>query len=148
MARKWTIEIITSILLIVWIYTGISKLFEGFDFRYQISKQVFLKPFSTFLSYAVPILELAIAVALIFGKTRLWGLWASFILMTTFTLYVALVLSFSKSLPCTCGGIMAKLNWTQHLAINITLTVVALIGILLQKQLLRFQSTSQVLKST
>lgn len=148
MARKWTIEIITAILLIVWIYTGISKLFEGFDFRYQISKQVFLKPFSTFLSYAVPILELAIAVALIFGKTRLWGLWASFILMTTFTLYVALVLSFSKSLPCTCGGIMAKLNWTQHLAINITLTVVALIGILLQKQLLRFQSTSQVLKST
>ena len=90
--RKWTIEIITAILLVVWIYTGISKLFAGFDFRYQMSKQDFLKGFAPFLGYAIPILELGIAAVLIFSKTRILGLWLSFILMAIFTLYVAVEL--------------------------------------------------------
>nr|WP_276834881.1 MauE/DoxX family redox-associated membrane protein [Chryseobacterium cucumeris] len=57
------------------------------------------------------------------------GLIGSFVLMLIFTGYIALLLSKSKNLPCSCGGILEKMSWNQHLYFNIgcvTLSAIAL----------------------
>lgn len=135
--KKIAIEAITAILVILWIYVGISKLIEFYNFRYQLAKWTFFKPFAVFISYAVPITELLIAVLLVPKRSRLLGLWASFVLMLVFTAYVTLILSFAKELPCTCGGVISRLNWSQHLILNIFLTLISLTGILLIKKQLK-----------
>lgn len=128
------LEVITIFLLVIWIYTGISKIMEGHDFRYQLGKWDFFKSLAPFISYAVPIVELLIAGLLIANRTRKIGLWASFILMLVFTTYVFLILRFAKELPCTCGGVLSELNWSQHLVLNVTLTIFAYLGIILERK--------------
>lgn len=135
--NKIAIEAIVAMLVILWIYVGISKLIEFYNFRYQLAKWTFFRPYAVFISYAVPITELLIAVLLVPRRSRLLGLWASFLLMVIFTVYVALILSFAKELPCTCGGVISRLNWPQHLILNIFLTLISLTGILLIKKQLK-----------
>ncbi|MGN7720250.1 MauE/DoxX family redox-associated membrane protein [Chitinophaga sp. 22620] len=137
MTRKIALEGIVAILVVLWIYTGISKLGEQFNFMYQLRKQSLFVDYAVFLSYAVPVVELMTAILLVIRKTRIIGLWVSFFLMFSFTLYVALVLSFSKQLPCQCGGIIDTLNWEQHLILNIILTILIILGLLLAKRINR-----------
>jgi len=143
-ARNIFLEGIVALLIILWIYTGISKLGEQFNFMYQLRKQPFFENIALLLSYAVPIIELIVAVLLVIKKLRAIGLWASFILMMSFTIYVAFVLSFAKQLPCQCGGIIDSLDWKQHLILNIILTIISLIGILLNNKLKRGNVKLQV----
>jgi len=70
---------------------------------------------------------------LIFNTWRMIGLYASFFMMLSFTLYITLMLLFTKHLPCSCGGVLRKLSWPQHLILNIFFLILAIAGIILQK---------------
>lgn len=129
MTRKIVLEGITAIFIILWIYTGISKIGEQFLFMYQLAKQPLFERFALQISYGVPAVELIVAILLVIKRTRLLGLWASLVLMISFTAYVAIVLSFSKSLPCQCGGVISALSWKNHLIFNVFLTILSVIGI-------------------
>jgi uncharacterized membrane protein YphA (DoxX/SURF4 family) len=62
---------------------------------------------------------------------RLIGLYASFFFMILFTGYIVAILRFSSYIPCSCGGILQKMSWTQHLIFNIGFLLLAVIAILL-----------------
>jgi hypothetical protein len=46
------------------------------------------------------------------------------VLNDCFTTYIILILNFSSFIPCSCGGILEKLGWTEHLIFNFFLQVV------------------------
>ncbi|MBS1567215.1 MAG: hypothetical protein JST39_22720 [Bacteroidetes bacterium] len=52
--------------------------------------------------------------------------------MSLFTGYVAVMLSLSYYLPCSCGGILQALSWQGHLVFNVFFTLLAAAGALLQ----------------
>jgi hypothetical protein len=54
--------------------------------------------------------------------------------MVMFTTYIIAITQFSDYIPCSCGGILQKMNWNQHLVFNIVFTGFSLAGILLEKQ--------------
>ncbi len=126
----WAIEVMTGVLIVLWIYTGISKLIEYYDFRYQLSQSIYFSKYAGLMTFGIPILELSVAMLLIRRKHRLKGLIASFILMLLFTGYVYFILNYTKTLPCSCGGVLSSLSWDQHLYLNISLTIVSAIGII------------------
>src|SRR5690606_29093761 len=83
------------------------------------------------LTYAVPIVEMAIGILLFFPKTRRPGFWGSPVLMAIFTLYVALGLAkVLGHLPCSCSKIITGLSWRAHLWLNIVLLLLSVVGIL------------------
>lgn len=45
------------------------------------------------------------------------------------------MMSFSKRLPCSCGGVIALLSWKQHIAFNLFFLSLAVIGIYLEQQI-------------
>jgi hypothetical protein len=44
------------------------------------------------------------------------------------------MLAYAKHLPCSCGGVIKKLTWPQHLAFNIFFLLIAMTGIILQRK--------------
>ena len=122
-------EFISYFFILLFCYAAISKLLDFENFQNQVSESPLLNEFSQILPYTVIIIEFLIAGLLCYRKTRTTGLIGSFVLMLVFTGYIALLLSTSQHLPCSCGGILEKMSWHQHLYFNmgcVILTIIAL----------------------
>jgi uncharacterized membrane protein YphA (DoxX/SURF4 family) len=130
--RKTTIiEIITVLFIILFLYTGISKLMDYNIFREQIATSPLLEPVSIPIAWGLPWVEFLVLVMLIFPRWRLKGLYASLILMVLFTSYIIAVLTFNEHIPCSCGGVLQELSWRQHIIFNGAFISLALTGIVL-----------------
>jgi len=134
MKKATIIETIIFLYAIVYLYTGISKLVEYSVFKEQLSESPILKPVAPLVALGLPWIEFIIALFLVVPRWRLKGLYTALVMMTAFTIYVIALLSFSKELPCSCGGIIAALSWPQHIIFNSTFILMAIIGIVLQRQ--------------
>lgn len=135
-SNKLIIEVAVLLLVILFLYTGISKLIDFRGFTYDLNNQPFPNSLTPLLSWVLPISEIAIAAALLFEKSRLLGLYASLILMGLFTVYTALVLLHAfEYVPCSCGGVIKHLTWPQHLIFNIFFLMMAFIAIRLYRQM-------------
>lgn len=130
------INIISSLLIILWIYTGTNKLLDYNETFVQMSRSPFIASMAGFLSYAIPIGELALVLLLVIHRTRLWGLYLSYLLMALFTGYIWLMLNFATDLPCSCGGILSSMTWQDHLAFNVVFTIMTAIGILVHRRIM------------
>ncbi|MBO9154838.1 MauE/DoxX family redox-associated membrane protein [Chitinophaga sp. GCM10012297] len=135
--RKWTVEAIVAILLIVWLHTSVSKLMDFGGLQIQMRQSPVFYKNANLAAIVGPSLEILLSILLIIKRTRVVGLFGSFLLMVFFTWYVAYLMVTMPHLPCSCGGIVGWLNWSQHLALNIFLTIISLIGFFLQRKYLK-----------
>jgi hypothetical protein len=126
------VEIICALFVTLFIYTGLNKLLDYDSFAFQLGRSPYLQNFSHPIALLLPPVELLVAIVLIVKRTRLAGFYASFFLMSLFTGYVAIMLSLSFYLPCSCGGILQALSWRGHLLFNSLFTLAAIAGALLQ----------------
>jgi len=132
--KKRTVNIICYTLFTLFVYAALSKLFTFNTYIYDLKRSAYIGEFSWLLSYALPALELTIAVTLLIDRTRTLALYASAALMFLFTLYVGLLLRTVDYEPCTCGALIRELSWKQHLWFNIFFTILSLLGILLERK--------------
>ncbi len=134
MKRNIIIEIAASLLVMLFIYASFSKFVDLRQFKMDMFNQPFPKWFSAILVWAVPITEILISLCLILPKFRTTGFVSAAILMSLFTLYTGLILlNVFHRIPCSCGGVIKKLSWTQHLVLNLFFLVTALIGIFISR---------------
>ena len=116
--------------MLLFVYAAISKLLDFENFRVQLAESPLLSAYAGLIAPAVISLELLLVLLLSFKTTRLTGLYASFFLMIAFTVYIYLILNYSDFVPCSCGGIIEKLGWTEHMVFNIAFALMALFAIL------------------
>lgn len=133
MSRKTIIEIITALLIVLFVYAGLSKLLDHHTFSLQLAQSPLLSSWAFVIAWALPAGELLLAAALVIPATRQLGLYASLILLILFTVYLVYMLSFSTHLPCSCGGIISSLSWKQHLGFNSVFISLAAVGIWLRR---------------
>ncbi|WP_366521778.1 MauE/DoxX family redox-associated membrane protein, partial [uncultured Proteiniphilum sp.] len=129
--RHVIVQIISYLYVLLFIYTAISKLLDFENFGIQLAQSPLLSAYAGFIAPSVIITELLIVLLLCFKATRLTGLYASLFLMVAFTVYIYLILNYSDFIPCSCGGIIEELSWTEHLVFNIGFIVLALVAIIL-----------------
>lgn len=129
--RKSLIEITSSLLILLFVYAAVSKLVKYDSFKFQLGKSPYTTDKAGLIAWALPTVEIVVALSLFFKKTQLIGLYASFFLMLLFTGYIYAILNFSYYVPCSCGGVLEKMSWNQHFWFNVGFTLIALIGILL-----------------
>lgn len=104
------------------------------NFQVQIAQSPLISAYAGIISYSVIIAELIIVVLLSLPALRIFGLYASLFIMTAFTVYIFLILNYSDFIPCSCGGILQKMSWTQHLIFNIIFTILPLAAIVLYEK--------------
>jgi hypothetical protein len=134
MRKKIAIEIISSLLILLFIYTALSKLLDFTAFKSVLSQSPFIGNKAAVVALALPITEIMVALLLFVPRTRLWGFYGATVLMTAFTLYLAYMILFTPDLPCSCGGVLKQMTWKQHLAFNIFFFLLSLTATLLERK--------------
>lgn len=131
MRKAFIVEIICFLLMLLFMYAAFSKLSDYEKFVVQIGQSPMLTNFSGFIAWFIPAIELICCILLAWPRFRLKGLYMAFSLMVMFTAYIVAITQFSEYVPCSCGGVLDKLGWTEHLIFNAFFNVLAIIGILL-----------------
>lgn len=127
-----TVDIISYFFILLFCYAAISKITDFDNFTIQISQSPLISAFTETISYVILTVELVVCVLLIFEQSRLIGLYGSFILMVSFSMYIYIILHYSESVPCSCGGILEKMDWHDHLIFNIITACLATIAIIIR----------------
>lgn len=125
------VMIISYLYVLLFVYTAVSKLLEFGDFRTQLGQSPVFAAIAKPVAYGVIITELLISVLLVVEKTRRAGLLLAFAIMIMFTAYIIIILNFATFVPCSCGGFIESLNWTEHLIFNIAFVLLALVALYL-----------------
>lgn len=118
MKKNLFIEIISGAFIFLFVYAAVSKLMDMEKFAAQIGQSPILTDMNYFIAWFIPLSEIGISLLLARKVTRLIGLYASFGMMVLFTAYITAILSFSEHIPCSCGGVLERLTWKEHLAFN------------------------------
>jgi len=126
-------EIIRALMVLLFVYTGISKLIAAESFLLQINAAPYLADYAQWLYRLIPISELIIATTILFKSTRLAGYYAFTFLMICFTIYICVMLLSGNPLPCSCGGVIRLMSWREHLAFNCCFIGLSIVAIYLQK---------------
>jgi len=134
--------------VLLFVYAGISKLLDYENFTVQLGQSPLLSAYAGLIAPTVIALELLLSLSLIRKNTRLIGLYASLFLMVAFTVYIYLILNYSDFVPCSCGGIIEKMNWTEHMIFNIAFVIMALFAIVLSEKEKHIRTRIVLLKTT
>lgn len=125
----------TYLLIVLWSYTGMSKLVENFPGTYVTEYVSLVKEGADAIEWLLPVTELIVVLLLFFERTRKIGLYASLLLLFVFTLYILYMLLFVADLPCSCGGVLSKMSWQEHVWFNVFFMGLNMLGLFaLRKQ--------------
>lgn len=130
--KRIIIETVCLLYILLFVYAAVSKTLDFENFLAQLGQSPLLSPFADYVSIGVIITEFTIAILLSIPKFRYFALWSAVALMTMFTSYIVIILNFSSFVPCSCGGILEKLGWTEHLIFNAGFVILGVIAILLK----------------
>jgi len=136
MKKELVIEICAALLLMLFTYTAVSKFmdYDRFVFQMGLAPVPFMKTIGPILGWLLPSVEALVAAALIWKKTRFPALCCAFCLLGIFEIYIAAMLLSGLRLPCTCGGVISRMSWAQHLIFNLIFMALAAVAIMLTEK--------------
>ena len=132
MKKRYAItEAISAIFIFLFVYTALSKIFTFNLFTQTLKETPLIGGIAIYIAFLLPAVELTVSLLLLIPRTRRFGLYSTFALMLVFTLYLGYMILFTPQRPCTCGGVLEKMTWTQHLILNIFLNILSFTAILM-----------------
>ncbi|WEK21346.1 MAG: hypothetical protein P0Y49_09350 [Candidatus Pedobacter colombiensis] len=134
MNKSLIVKLISYCFILLFLYAVANKLIDYQKFTVQIGQSPILTGYAGIIAWLVPTIEIIISLMLLFDATRVTGLYASFSLMTMFTAYIIVILNFAERVPCSCGGILEKMGWREHLVFNIAFVLLAVTAIVVQSK--------------
>ena len=133
--RKIFQDLISFLLITLWIYAAVGKLLQFENFKIRLSQFPFVSEYADLLAWLVPGVEIIIAFLFLFPGLKDEAYLASFSLLLIFTAYIIAVINLSDSIPCSCNGVLSSLSWKEHILFNIGFLFLALAGLSMSPQL-------------
>ncbi len=124
-----TIRVSSVLYIILFVYAAVSKFLDFQQFKIQLGQSPIITAYAAWIAWGIPLLELVIATLFLFQRWMLLAFYSSFALMTMFTTYILIMLNFSDYIPCSCGGVLEQLGWTEHIVFNGVFVAMAVIAI-------------------
>ena len=132
--KKRIPDIITALLIVLFVYASVSKFFNYTQFIVQIGPSPLIGSYSGIIGWLIPATELLIVLMLTVKNTRFYGLLLSLFLLIVFSGYIAAMLLSGTHLPCSCGGLINNLSWKEHLLFNLFFIVLSTIALLFEEK--------------
>ena len=135
MKIRQTIPVIVScFFVLLFTYASFSKILDFEMFQIQLGQSPVVSAYAGWLSYIVIGAELFISLLLLTDATRTAGLYAATGLMTAFTAYIYLTINYSDFVPCSCGGVIEKLTWNQHMVFNLVFLAAGIFAVIIEER--------------
>jgi uncharacterized membrane protein YphA (DoxX/SURF4 family) len=117
----------------LFLYTAYAKITDHDRFLKGLTRVHLISGIAVFLSFAVPTVEIIVALLLLIPQTAKAGLYSFTVVMLSFTIYIVSAMIWEKKLPCHCGGAIEKLSWSQHIWFNLVFIAIAIFAFRLIK---------------
>ena len=127
--KRWLYECIYFVLILNFFYEGIQKLAYLDVYSFWVSHAPVIRKFGTVLQYAVPFVEIAIAVLLIIPRYRSIALVTIIAVETGFILWVMSVYLFTGYLFWPYHALWNNPTWMQKMAYGLMLAWLAFAAI-------------------
>ncbi|PKO99285.1 MAG: hypothetical protein CVU03_02440 [Bacteroidetes bacterium HGW-Bacteroidetes-2] len=137
--KKFLLDVLVFLFILLFVYASVSKLVDYETFENQLGQSPLLSAFAGWVAPGLIIIELLIALFLIFERTRLIALFGFYSMMVLFTTYIIIILNFTDFIPCSCGGVLEQLGWTEHLIFNVGFMGLGVVGIFIQSSKFKVQ---------
>jgi hypothetical protein len=128
--KNKALNTVSYLCIILFVYAAFSKWLDFGTFQNQLGQSPLLSAYADIIVWALPISEIVIASFLCFKKSRDIGLYSFYFLMIMFTTYIIIILKFTSYTPCSCGGVLEKLGWIEHLYFNLAFIILSALSIL------------------
>jgi putative oxidoreductase len=133
--KIYFINIVSFLLILLWVYAAASKLMDFNLFEIQMHRQLLPEFLKDSLVFILPPVEIGTALLLLFEKTIYTGLIISGSLLFVFTIYILLAIThLLGKVPCSCGGILTSMGWGTHLVFNLVYLLLTSIGIIVYRE--------------
>ncbi len=133
--KQFILKLSIVLFILLFVYTATSKLIAFEHFREQLGQMPLISSYQNSMTWSIPLMEYLIAILFVYPKYWLTAFYASLGIITAFTCYIIWVLNTSMDIPCSCGGVISKLTWEEHVIFNLLFILLAIINILnLHKQ--------------
>jgi len=120
----WTLFL--QAVAVLFVYAAIIKLMDPVGFQIKLLKSSYIPVWAIpLISAMIPWAELMSAGFLVFESTRKWGWMLVYFFMILFDGHLVILHLLSPSAPCSCGGLLESLSFSQHLGVNFFITVLA-----------------------
>jgi len=126
-AQRIFFELFRWCFIVLWLYAGTIKLIDHKLFIEQLEMSPLLASVSVIVSFTFPLLEFITALLLISPRTLRPALFLTLYLFLSLALYILYLFILAPKVPCACGGIIERLNWSGHLILNFTGVALAVI---------------------
>jgi hypothetical protein len=134
MKRTLIVDGISFFFFLLFLYTATAKLFAWHTFREELQSSPLIGNSAWFVVWALPVAEIILCVALVAPFKKPYGLYATFVLMILFTVYIAGILLVDNQLSCSCGGIIENLSPDRHIVFNIICVFLSGLAILIYRK--------------
>ncbi|REC61808.1 hypothetical protein DRF65_13805 [Chryseobacterium pennae] len=124
-------EIVVFILILTWVYTFASKVFDFETFGRQIRGAYLLSSGGNLLPYILQLVHAGIILMLLNKSWRRLGLITSMVVLVLYTGYLIYVLKFAPSIPCSCIALFNWMNWNDQLYFNLIILAINIIGLVM-----------------
>lgn len=128
------VEFTSYFFILLFCYASVSKIMDFDNFQVQIGQSPLLSAYAGVISYGVILVEVVIVIFVSIKKLRTIGLYGSTAIMSAFTIYIFLILNYSDFVPCSCGGILESLGWTEHLFFNLFCVIIGTIAVFISER--------------
>ena len=133
LAKERIIIVLRWLCMGLFLYTAYAKTADHYRFLNGLSRVHIISHFAAFISFAVPLVEILVALLLLIPQTAKTGLICFIAVMSSFTIYIISAMIWEKQLPCHCGGAIEKLSWSQHIWFNLAFIAIAISALRLIK---------------
>lgn len=137
--RNIIIESICMLFVLLFVYAATSKLLDFQHFRIELGQSPLLSAFADWFAVMVPLVEFIICILLVVPKYRQIGLFLAYGIMVMFTAYIFIILHYTSFVPCSCGGVLEKLDWKSHLIFNLVFVILGFLGVLLYNESIKMK---------
>lgn len=143
MKRILVTQVIPGVVMLLFLYTALSKLLDHARFESVIQQSPTIGKSAGLLSWGIPAAELVVAGLIFHPATRLPGMLFSFFLLLLFTGYLFTMLASGMKLPCSCGGVVSTMTWKEHVLFNLIFIMLSAVSVILLPRYLRPESVQR-----
>lgn len=126
--KQYTAEIISVLLILLWLSVAISKFFSLQTLHTQLSISPFTRDFGGVFITALGFTELMLCLMLFFGRFRKQGLVGSLILLSLYVVNTVLVIPIMGSPWMTLTDFLPALPWPVDGMLDVLFIALAAVG--------------------
>lgn len=124
-------NVIAVFLMVIFCIATVTKIFDFTAFHENLKQAPGFSNGYKIISYVIIILNLAIVGLLCFSRTRIMALFFSFFLLLSFAIYLGILLTMVKKLPCSCLAMFDNLTWNQNLSVILVMLAITIAALVL-----------------